>query len=101
MSDLREKRTMSEPLNTRRIPESETDDALRFGFGANWTDYVKKHFSEERLTIAQDHLLRFLRMSSLTGKSFLDIGCGSGLHSLSAWRAGARPVFSFDYDPKS
>lgn len=92
---------MSDSSNSVRVPDSETADAMRFGFGANWTDYIKKHFSEERLAIAQAHLLRFMKMPSLTGKSFLDIGCGSGLHSLSAWRAGARPVFSFDYDPQS
>jgi SAM-dependent methyltransferase len=80
---------------------AENDDAMRFGFGANWADYLEKHFSEERLQIAQRHLLDFLKLGDLQGKSFLDIGCGSGLHSLSAWRAGARPLFSFDYDPQS
>ena len=77
------------------------EEALRFGFGANWADYLDKHFSEERLSIAQRHLLSFLKVGDLKGKSFLDIGCGSGIHSLAAWRAGARPLFSFDYDPKS
>lgn len=38
---------------------------------------------------------------SLSGLSFLDIGCGSGLSSLAAWRAGASPIVSFDYDPHS
>jgi SAM-dependent methyltransferase len=79
----------------------EEEEALRFGFGANWADYLEKHFSEERLSIAQRHLLGFLKLEDLKGKSFLDIGCGSGLHSLSAWRAGARPLFGFDYDPQS
>jgi SAM-dependent methyltransferase len=32
---------------------------------------------------------------------FLDIGCGSGLHALAAWRAGAEQVLAFDYDPDS
>ena len=79
----------------------ESVDETRFGFGANWADYLAKHFSEERLAIAQQHLLGFLRLPDLHGRSFLDIGCGSGLHSLAAWRAGARPIFSFDYDPQS
>ena len=60
-----------------------------------------KHFSEERLAIAQRHLLSFLKVDDLKGKSFLDIGCGSGIHSLAAWRSGARPLFSFDYDRQS
>jgi SAM-dependent methyltransferase len=73
----------------------------RFAFGKNWSDYVAKYFSEERLRIAQGHLLEFLKLDHLRGYSFLDIGCGSGLHSLAAWRAGASRVFSFDYDHQS
>lgn len=89
-------------IETKRVKYTQAEEeALRFGFGANWADYLEKHFSEERLGIAQRHLLDFLKLRDLSGKSFLDIGCGSGLHSLSAWRAGARPLFSFDYDPQS
>jgi 2-polyprenyl-6-hydroxyphenyl methylase/3-demethylubiquinone-9 3-methyltransferase len=71
---------------------------LRFGFGKNWEDYIKKHFSEERVDISRKHLLDFLGVENLQGKSFLDIGCGSGLHSLAAFQAGATRIFSFDYD---
>jgi SAM-dependent methyltransferase len=89
-------------VETKRVTYTkEEEEALRFGFGANWADYLEKHFSEERLSIAQRHLMGFLKLEDLKGKSFLDIGCGSGLHSLSAWRAGARPLSGFDYDPQS
>ncbi len=73
----------------------------RFAFGKNWSDYVDKNFSEERLGISQSHLLAFLERDDLRGLSFLDIGCGSGIHSLAAWRSGAERVFSFDYDADS
>jgi SAM-dependent methyltransferase len=79
---------------------SEKED-LRFGFGANWADYIDKNFSEERVNISRRHLLGFLKLNDLKGKTFLDIGCGSGLHSLAAWRSGAEQVVSFDYDQNS
>ena len=31
--------------------------------------------------------------------SFIDVGCGSGLHSLAASRLNAKSIFSFDFDP--
>ena len=41
-----------------------------------------------------------LQVSSLEGKTFLDVGSGSGLFSLSAHQLGAK-VHSFDFDPNS
>ena len=42
-----------------------------------------------------------LGMPTLSGKSFVDVGCGSGLFSLAAARLGAARVHSFDFDPAS
>jgi 2-polyprenyl-6-hydroxyphenyl methylase/3-demethylubiquinone-9 3-methyltransferase len=39
-------------------------------------------------------------MRSLAGKRFLDIGCGSGLHSLAALRLAAAEILSLDYDAR-
>ena len=73
----------------------------RFEFGKNWRDYVEKHFSPEKVETSKEHILAFLRRPDLAGLRFLDIGCGSGLHSLAAYEAGAREVVSFDYDANS
>jgi 2-polyprenyl-6-hydroxyphenyl methylase/3-demethylubiquinone-9 3-methyltransferase len=78
-----------------------SDDKSRFEFGTNWANFVDKHFSQERVDISSHHLLDFIGRESLEGLSVLDIGCGSGLHSLAAWQAKARSIHSFDYDPKS
>jgi SAM-dependent methyltransferase len=78
-----------------------TDAALRFAFGKNWENFAHKHLSEERVQVAQEHLLRFLKLPDLGGKRMLDIGCGSGLHSLAALRADVKELVSFDYDPHS
>lgn len=78
----------------------------RFAFGENWSTFVTQHLTEERIQQSQDTLCRFLGhnvqdISPLAGLSFLDIGCGSGLSSLAAWRLGATKIISFDYDPQS
>jgi len=72
-----------------------------FSFGKNWKKYLRRSYSEERLATARKWLLDFLDMPDLKGRIFLDIGCGSGIHSLAAWEAGARRVISIDIDPDS
>src|SRR5918994_336835 len=56
---------------------------------------------EERVAEAERSLTGMLGMSTLAGKTFLDVGSGSGLFSLAAMRLGAERVHSFDYDPQS
>jgi SAM-dependent methyltransferase len=74
------------------------DDA--FGFGRNWQTYVAEHLTEEHERIAQESLADLVGVS-LEGRSFLDIGCGSGLFSSSAHKLGATPIVSIDVDPDS
>lgn len=71
----------------------------RFGFGDNWLQFVEL-VDQERVERAEASLRDWLGADSLKGATFLDIGCGSGLFSLAAYRLGAR-VHSFDYDPDS
>lgn len=72
-----------------------------YAFGKNWLQFLHREYSPEIVAIAQRKLLGRLRCTSLEGRSFLDIGSGSGLHSLAALRAGAARVRSFDYDADS
>jgi 2-polyprenyl-6-hydroxyphenyl methylase/3-demethylubiquinone-9 3-methyltransferase len=76
-------------------------DTMRFGFGKNWENYIRQHFSDERVEISRKHLLGFLKLPNLEAKYFLDVGCGSGLHSLAALRSGAARIVSFDFDPNA
>ena len=73
----------------------------RFAFGDNWLSYLEKSLSEERMAIAKDALCVFLDLDTLEGKTFLDVGSGSGVHSLAAFHLGAKAIISFDYDAQS
>jgi 2-polyprenyl-3-methyl-5-hydroxy-6-metoxy-1,4-benzoquinol methylase len=78
----------------------EVSSGQRFEFGKNWESFLSR-IDESRIRGAEDSLKTMLSQSSLEGKSFLDIGSGSGLFSLAAARLGASRVHSFDYDPHS
>lgn len=71
----------------------------RFQFGDNWKSFLST-LDEERIRIATNSLKEMLQLNELKGKTFLDVGCGSGLFSLAAKRLGAT-VHSLDYDPQS
>lgn len=71
-----------------------------FEFGKNWEALVAR-VTPEHLEAAMRDIARFMRRSSLDGMSFLDIGCGSGLTSLAAFKLGAASVVSVDIDPRN
>lgn len=74
---------------------------ITFSFGKNWQDFVASSFSEARVREAMKSLTDFFGLERLDGMTFVDVGCGSGLFSLAAWRLGASQVTSFDLDPLS
>ncbi|TVQ01553.1 MAG: class I SAM-dependent methyltransferase [Planctomycetaceae bacterium] len=77
-----------------------TADSTRFRFGENWKDFLST-IDRDRVEAAAVGLERLLGAdTNLAGRSFVDIGCGSGLVSLAAHLAGAQ-VTSFDFDEQS
>lgn len=73
---------------------------LRFAFGQNWRAFVAT-VDEDRVARAAASLARLLGPDAVRGRSFLDVGSGSGMSSLAAHRLGAARVHSFDYDGDS
>ena len=78
----------------------ELSSGSRFSVGRNWQRFLAV-VDDARIADAAESLRQMLNVETLEGRTFLDVGCGSGLFSLAAARLGARRVHSFDYDPQS
>jgi len=72
-----------------------------FAFGLNWKEYSRNTLTEESAHEAVVSLKNLLGAYTLDGKSFLDIGCGSGLFSIAAKMMGTRKVLGIDISPDS
>ncbi|MEX1060422.1 MAG: class I SAM-dependent methyltransferase [Methyloceanibacter sp.] len=79
-------------------PTDPTRVESHFAFGENWADFAKG-IDEAAIAEAESGLLRLVDRNDIAGASFLDIGCGSGLHALAAIRLGADRVVALDIDP--
>jgi SAM-dependent methyltransferase len=86
---------MSTPQTPSQVTSAPPD---AFAFGRNWQRYVSSYLDPERERIARESLTELLG-ESLAGRTFLDIGAGSGLFSLCALKEGVARVVSVDVDP--
>jgi SAM-dependent methyltransferase len=76
-----------------------TERDSHFDFGKNWQDYATT-VDQARIDAAVAGVQKLLP-EGLAGKTFIDIGCGSGLHSLAALHLGAASVMAIDIDEDS
>jgi SAM-dependent methyltransferase len=70
---------------------------MKFGFGKNWLRF-SRILTDSRLEEGEENLRRLLATPSLDGRSFFDVGAGSGLFSIAAVRLGASRVVALDRD---
>jgi len=87
---------VAEAPNQASLREAES----HFAFGQNWASYAAL-IDEDRLVEAERGLVRLLDSDGLKGRTFLDVGCGSGLHAAAAARLGASRIVALDIDPVS
>jgi SAM-dependent methyltransferase len=78
---------------------SEVERGERFEFGKNWRAFLAG-LTDTKIDHATSALKSLLQVEDLKEKSFVDIGSGSGLSSLAAFRLGAK-VCAFDFDNDS
>lgn len=85
------------------LPARDATDEIaagdRFAFGDNWARFLEL-LDDQRIRAAEASLRAMLHVDDLDGRTFCDVGSGSGLFSLAARNLGAR-VHSFDFDPQS
>jgi SAM-dependent methyltransferase len=80
--------------------ELTSGELITFSFGRNWQKYLRR-LDYTRVAQARQSLIESLRSSDLSGLTFIDAGCGSGVFSLCALALGATHVTSIDIDPGS
>jgi len=79
---------------------NEIPNSRQFSFGANWQAYLKD-LSDTQIQIARKDIENWLGIGAIADKRVVDIGSGSGLHSMAFHRLGTRELLSFDVDEKS
>ncbi|MFH1590540.1 MAG: class I SAM-dependent methyltransferase [archaeon] len=73
----------------------------RFNFGINWSNFSENSLNKKKFNDAVHSLNVLIGQDTIKGKSFLDIGCGSGIFSLAARVLKAKRVVGFDISKES
>jgi SAM-dependent methyltransferase len=80
--------------------DSRKEPGTHFAFGKNWASYATL-IGDQQIEEAKKGLLKLIPASEFKARSFLDIGCGSGLHALAAAQLGVSRILAVDIDADS
>ncbi len=83
---------MSSSLNNTTSKEK-----VSFSFGKNWKNYLSAA-DEISFQNAAEDILQWLGEEFIKGKSVIDFGCGSGIHSMVFYSMNAAQLLSVDAD---
>ena len=81
------------PLSTDFLKSADS----HFDFGKNWASYAKL-IGDPEIGEAKRGPRKLVPAEDLADGSFLDIGCGSGLHALAAAQLDVNRVLTVDID---
>jgi len=87
-------------MKTKTTYENTYKNKNHFSFGKNWQDFLD-HLNSDQIKKAKQSLVNFLQPNQVKNKTFVDIGCGSGLSSLAAYLLTASKIVSLDVDTGS
>lgn len=73
------------------------NEKITFSFGKNWQNYSKL-IDQKLISFSQQDIEEWVEKTNMKNQRIIDIGCGSGIHSLVFYQEGARELLSFDYD---
>lgn len=71
-----------------------------FAFGKNWASYAAL-IGDREIAEAKNGMLKLVPGDEFRNHSFLDIGCGSGLHALAAAKLNVSSITAIDIDADS
>jgi 2-polyprenyl-6-hydroxyphenyl methylase/3-demethylubiquinone-9 3-methyltransferase len=74
---------------------------IAFNFGVNWQQFSQNSLDAAKFEDAFDSLDKLIGHQNIKGKTFLDIGCGSGIFAIAASLAGAAKVVGIDISRES
>lgn len=70
---------------------------ITFSFGENWKKFLNT-VGEKEISKAREDIKQWVGEENILNKKIIDIGSGSGIHSLAFYLMGAKELISFDYD---